>query len=184
MFELNVTKIDELGKNTADIRYRRICIQRNNKIFSLSVNFNNIVQILIVRSFELHLHILIHAWRYVSFLIDLYGKMRLCRRQDVKSLGYRRLVDYLEAEHIQLVDFIAIKFNLGWIELDVYIAVSLLKWIYTIEEPKYFFIARDLYFSVMSCAISFWERMFHSAFCRFITSSLTKLFVCFSRLVV
>jgi hypothetical protein len=35
------------------------------------------------------------------------------------------LVDYLEVEGVDLVDFVAVKFNFWWIKLDINIPMSL-----------------------------------------------------------
>ena len=60
--------------------------------------------------------------------------MRLCGRQDVESLGDWCFVDDFEIEGVNFVDFVAIKFNLWWIELNVNVTMGFFEGICKIEE--------------------------------------------------
>lgn len=139
LFELDIAKIDEFWKYCVKVRNCGVGVKRDNKILCFSVDFDNVVQVLVIGSFELDLDSFVHSRRDVAFFVDLYGEMLFSGRQDVEPLRNGCFVDDLEGKGVDFVDFVAIKFNLWWIELNVNVAVGFFKGVCGIEEVRYFF---------------------------------------------
>ena len=143
MFELNIAKINEFWEYCSEIWYGGVGVKGDNKILSFGVNFYDIVKVLVIGGLEVNLDSFIHSGRDVAFFVDFNSEMWFGGGQYVKSLGDGCFVDDFEVQGVDLVDLVAIKFNLWWIELNVDVAVGFFKGICGIEEVRYFFRAWD-----------------------------------------
>jgi hypothetical protein len=143
LFELNVAKINEFWEYCSEIWYGGVGVKWDNKILSFGVNFYDIVEVLVIGGLEVNLDSFVHSGGDVAFFVDFNGEMWFGGGQDVKSLGDGCFVDDFEVKGVDLVDLVAIKFNLWWIELNVDVAVGFFKGVCRIEEGRYFFRAWD-----------------------------------------
>lgn len=119
---MDSAKIDNFREDVLYIGDGWVCINGDDKVIGLRVDFDDIILILMDIRYELHLHHLSHARGYPPFLVIFYCEASLCWRYDVDPLWNWRFVYDPYAECLCFVQLVPIELDFDWVKLNVLIA--------------------------------------------------------------